>query len=291
MSNSPLVNYTKISPNSNNPRNHKIDKITIHHMAGNLTVEKCGDIFAAESRQASSNYAIGTDGRVALYVDEANRAWTSSSPENDHRAITIEVANDGGAPDWHVSDKALAVLIDLCVDICKRNDIEALNFTGDKTGNLTLHKFFAATACPGPYLESKMPYIVAEVNKRLAPEAEAEEVYIVKKDEKLGEIAAKYGTTYQELAEYNGIKNPNLIYPDQEIRIPGKKAPAPAPKTIAVGSIVRVKKGAKTYEGKNLAGFIYDRNHKVHQLNGDRAVITYSEIVVAAVNVKDLYLV
>ena len=41
MSNSALVSYTKISPNSTNPRNHKIDKITIHHMAGNLSVETC----------------------------------------------------------------------------------------------------------------------------------------------------------------------------------------------------------------------------------------------------------
>lgn len=174
MSNSDLVSYTKISPNSNNPRNHKIDKITIHHMAGNLSVEGCGEIFAKSSRQASSNYGVGTDGRVALYVDEANRAWTSSNAANDHRAITIEVANDGGAPDWHVSDKALAATIDLCVDICKRNGIKALNFTGDKTGNLTMHKYFAYTACPGPYLESKFPYIAEQVNKRLGTSSEPE---------------------------------------------------------------------------------------------------------------------
>lgn len=167
MSNSKLVNYVKISPNSNNPRNHKIDKITIHHMAGNASIEAIGEDFYRPERRASSNYAVGTDGRVAMYVEEANRAWTSSSGENDHRAITIEVANDGGAPDWHVSDIALEKTIELCVDICLRNDIEALNFTGDTTGNLTMHKWFAATACPGPYLESKFPYIVKEVNKRL----------------------------------------------------------------------------------------------------------------------------
>lgn len=167
MSNSPLVDYTKISPNSNNPRNHKIDKITIHHMAGNLTVESCGDVFAKPERQASSNYAVGTDGRIGMYVEEANRSWCSSSRENDHRAITIEVANDGGSPDWHVSDKAIASTIELCADICKRNGIAKLNFTGDESGNLTLHKYFAATLCPGPYLESKIPYIVEQVNKKL----------------------------------------------------------------------------------------------------------------------------
>lgn len=168
MSNSKLVSYTKISPNSNNPRNHKIDTITIHHMAGNLSVESCGAGFADPARQASSNYGIGSDGRIGMYVAEANRSWCSSSRENDHRAITIEVANDSREPDWHVSDKALESTIALCVDICQRNGIAKLNFTGDKTGNLTMHKYFASTQCPGPYLESKFPYIAQEVNKRLS---------------------------------------------------------------------------------------------------------------------------
>ena len=169
MSNSPLVNYTRISPNSNNPRNNQIKKITIHHMAGNLSVETCGNVFAPNSRQASSNYGIGSDGRVGMYVEEKNRSWCSSNANNDHQAVTIEVANDGGAnTNWHVSDKALAKLIDLCVDICKRNGIAKLNYTGDSSGNLTRHNMFANTTCPGPYLESKFPYIADEVNKRLA---------------------------------------------------------------------------------------------------------------------------
>ena len=141
-------------------------------MAGNYTVEKCGDIFAPTSRQASSNYGVGTDGRVGLYVPENYRSWASSSPANDHIAVTIEVANDGGAPDWHVSDKALQKTIELCADICKRNGINKLNFTGDKNGNLTMHKYFAATACPGPYLESKFGYIADEVNKILSGKKE-----------------------------------------------------------------------------------------------------------------------
>lgn len=167
MSNSPLVSYTKISPNSNNPRNHKIDTITIHHVAGNLSIESLGAGFADPNRQASSNYGIGSDGRIGMFVEEANRSWCSSSRENDHRAITIEVANDSGSPNWHVSDKAIESLIALCVDICQRNGIAKLNFTGDKTGNVTLHKYFASTLCPGPYLESKIPYIVEQVNKKL----------------------------------------------------------------------------------------------------------------------------
>lgn len=167
MSNSNLVNYTKLSPNYT-PMTNKINKkITIHHMAGNLSIETCGNVFASKSRKASSNYGVGSDGRIGLYVDESNRAWTSSSSSNDSQAVTIEVANDGGAPNWHVSDKAIAAVIELCVDICKRNGIEKLIYTGDASGNLTEHNYFAATACPGPYLKSKLSYIAEEVNKQL----------------------------------------------------------------------------------------------------------------------------
>jgi len=162
MSNSSLVNYTLISPHKNSPRNNSIKKITIHHMAGNLSVERCGSVF--QSREASANYGIGSDGRVGMYVEEKDRSWASSSPSNDNQAVTIEVANDGGAPDWHVSDAALKKTIELCADICRRNGISRLNYTGDSSGNLTRHNMFVATTCPGPYLQSKLPYIADSVN-------------------------------------------------------------------------------------------------------------------------------
>lgn len=286
MSNSSLINHTHLSPNCTKPRNHKIDKITIHHMAGNMTVEACGNLFANASRQASSNYGIGSDGRVGLYVDEANRAWTSGNAENDNRAVTIEVANDGGSPDWHVSDKALAKLIDLCVDICKRNGIEKLNFTGDKTGNLTMHKWFQATSCPGPYLESKFPYIAEEVNKRLNTSEKSKVLYRVQVGAYSDRKNALKMLTKLKAAGFNGI-----IKADGTGSVVEEKEPEEEVKKVTVGSTVRVKNGAKTYEGKNIASFIYNRNHKVHQINGDRAVITYNNIVVAAVKLEDLYLV
>ena len=167
MSNSSLVDVTILSPNCNSPRNNAIKKITIHHMAGNLSVERCGELFADPNREGSSNYGIDSDGRVGLYVNEADRAWTSSSPQNDNQAVTIEVANSQYGGDWPVSDKAYEKLIDLCVDICRRNGIERLNFTGDATGNLTMHKYFAATNCPGPYLEARFQDIADKVNAKL----------------------------------------------------------------------------------------------------------------------------
>lgn len=169
MANSSLVDVTILSPNYSK-RTQKISKITIHHMAGNLSVETCGNVFKPTSRKASSNYGIGTDGRVGLYVDESNRAWTSGNAENDQMAVTIEVANNSGAPNWTVSDKAYAKLIDLCVDICKRNGIKSLNWTGTKDGTLTCHYMFQATACPGPYLKGKMADIATAINIRLQAE-------------------------------------------------------------------------------------------------------------------------
>lgn len=166
--NSPLIEYAYLSPNADFPREGEIKKITVHHMAGEMTLEECGKMFGNHDRSASSNYAIDSEGRIAIYVEEHNRAWTSSNRENDSQAVTIEVSNDELEGDWHISDKALASLIELCTDICRRNDIQMLNFTGDINGNLTIHSMFSdKTDCPGPYLKSKLPYIVDEVNKRL----------------------------------------------------------------------------------------------------------------------------
>lgn len=176
MSNSSLATYTKISPNKTSPRNHSIDTLTIHCMAGNLTVEKCGDLFYSKLRRASSNYGIGSDGRIALYVEESDRSWCSSNRANDMRAITIEVANDGGAnTGWHVSDAAMASLIALVADICKRNGISKLVWSTNKDDrvnhrngcNMTVHRDFKNKACPGDYLYGKHPYIVEKVNALL----------------------------------------------------------------------------------------------------------------------------
>lgn len=166
--NSSLTQYVELSPNATFPREDTIRKITIHHMAGDISLERLGEVFANPGRGASANYAVDINGDVALYVEECNRAWTSSSPENDDMAVTIEVANDENGGEWHVSDESYRTLINLCVDICERNGIDELVWTGDEEGTLTIHKFFNAdTECPGPYLEKLMPQIAEEVTQRL----------------------------------------------------------------------------------------------------------------------------
>ena len=169
MSNSSLVNYVAISPNRTIPRNGKISKIVIHHMAGNLSVETCGNVFAPASRKASSHYGIGSDGRIGMYCEEKDRAWTTGN-QIDHQAVTIEVADDVIGNGWHSSDAAMKSLVLLCADICRRNGIANPTYTGDGNGTFLMHKWYQATDCPGAYLESQFPWIAQEVNRILNEE-------------------------------------------------------------------------------------------------------------------------
>ena len=172
--NSSLISYTRISPNKTPNRNHKIDTITIHCVVGQLTVESLGNVFSNTSRSSSCNYGIGKDGRIGMYVEEKDRSWCSSNAANDHRAITIEVASDTTHP-YAVNDVVLASLINLCTDICKRNNIKKLVWSTNKNDrvnhlngcNMTVHRDFANKSCPGDYLYNKHGYIADEVNKKL----------------------------------------------------------------------------------------------------------------------------
>lgn len=171
--NSSLVSYTKISPNRTSPRNHVIDTISIHCVVGQCTVQSLGNVFASSARQASSNYGIGYDGKIGMYVEEKDRSWCTSSASNDHRAITIEVASDTKHP-YAVTDKALSALIELLVDICKRNNIKELKWKGDKSligqvdkQNMTVHRWFAKKSCPGDYLYNLHGDIAKRVNEKL----------------------------------------------------------------------------------------------------------------------------
>lgn len=171
--NSKLVNYTKISPNRSVNRNHIIDTVSIHCVVGQCSVETLGSIFASTSKEASSNYGIGYDGRIGMYVEEKDRSWCTSSASNDNRAITIEVASDTFEP-YKVTDAAYKSLIKLLVDICKRNGIKELKWKADKSligqvdkQNMTVHRWFANKSCPGDYLYNLHGQIAKEVNAQL----------------------------------------------------------------------------------------------------------------------------
>lgn len=178
MSNSPLVTYTNLTSHCNSPRSHAIDTITIHCYVGQVTAKQGCDFFVTTPRAASSNYVVGYDGSIGLSVEEKNRSWCSDSPENDHRAITIETACDAFPP-YAVTDAAYKALIELCADICKRNGIKRLLWKGDKSligqvdkQNMTVHRWFAAKACPGDYLYERHGAIADAVNKKLEDDEE-----------------------------------------------------------------------------------------------------------------------
>lgn len=177
MGNSPLVSYTKLSPNHSGQRTHAIDRITPHCVVGQCSVETLGNVFAPASRQASCNYGIGVDGRVGMYCEEKNRSWCSSSNANDQRAVTIECASDTAAP-YAFKDVVYQKLIELCVDICQRNGKKKLLWLGDKDKTLnyspksdemvlTVHRWFANKSCPGDWMYARMGDLASKVTAKL----------------------------------------------------------------------------------------------------------------------------
>ncbi len=330
MSNSPLVNYTKISPNRTIPRKQAIDTITIHCVVGQCSVETLGNVFAPATRQASSNYGIGYDGRIGMYCEEKDRSWCTSSSANDNRSVTIEVASDTTHP-YAVTDAALAALIELCTDICKRNNIKQLLWKGDKNligqvdkQNMTVHRWFANKSCPGDYLYNKHPYIAAEVNRRLgagaAPSTGSGTLYYVQTgaysnkanaDAQYNKVKAagfeaimkEAGNLYRvQVGAYSQKANADAManrlkaagFETYVTTTGGTQVAAestPAPtKAIKVGSKVKVRSGARTYTGGSLSDFVYNTVYEVLQADGKRIVIGLKGQVTAAIKLEDLIL-
>ena len=178
MSNSKLVSYTKLSPNHSGKRTHSIDRITPHCVVGQLSCESICDCFTSKGRQASCNYGIGFDGKISLCVDEENRSWCSSSNSNDQRAVTIECASIKTSP-YTMNESVYNSLVNLCVDICKRNGKTKLLWFNDKNKSLsyepksnemviTVHRWFANKSCPGDWLYSRLDDLANTVTKQLA---------------------------------------------------------------------------------------------------------------------------
>ena len=238
--NSSLVSYTKLSPNHSGQRTHSIDRITPHCVVGQCSVEILGSIFLPTSRQASSNYGIGVDGRVGMYVEEKNRSWCSSSNANDQRAVTIECASDTTEP-YAFKDVVYSRLVELCTDICKRNGKTKLLWLGDKTKTLnytpasdemvlTVHRWFANKSCPGNWMYARMGDLASKVTAALGGSAET--------------------ATPTEQEESTA--------------------------TIKVGDLVTIT-GSTYYNGKTIPGWVKKLRWYVVEVSGDRAVVNKDE--------------
>lgn len=254
--NSKMVTYTKLSPNHSGKRTHTIDRITPHCVVGQCSVETIGNIFLPTSKQASSNYGIGTDGRVGMYVEEKNRSWCSSSSANDQRAITIECASDTTEP-YAMNSKVYATLIKLCVDICKRNGKKKLLWLGDKTKTLnynpksdemiiTVHRWFANKSCPGNWLYSRLDDLASKVTAQLECDT-----------------------------------------------MPAEPA-KPTASAVKAGDLVKIT-GTKYYGGQTIPSWVKAKNWYVHSVSGNRAIINKSEDgknrIMSPIKISDLTLV
>lgn len=210
-----------------------IDTVTIHCVVGQCSVETLGNIFAPASYKASSNYGIGPDGRIGMYVEEKDRSWCSSSGSNDNRAITIEVASDTTSP-YKVTDAAFNSLIKLLADICKRNNIKSLKWKADKNlighpeeQNMTVHRWFnTAKSCPGEYLYNKHYEIAEKVNQLLGVEEEDEDMTQERFNEMMNnyllELAQKDASDWSVEAR-NWAENNGLVKGDGQGRKMYKK--------------------------------------------------------------------
>ena len=178
ISNSKIVSYIKLSPNNSGERTMKIDRITPHCVVGQCSVETIGKMFSFPEHKASSNYGIGSDGKIGMFVPENMRSWCSSSRANDQRAITIECASDAAEP-YAMNDAVYKTLVELCIDICKRNGKTVLLWFGDKEKTLsyspksnemvlTVHRWFANKSCPGDWLYSRLGALAETVTNELS---------------------------------------------------------------------------------------------------------------------------
>lgn len=234
--------------NSRNGR--KISRLIIHHWGGTAG----GDTrLTSRTAPASANYILYSDGTLISQVPEEYRAWTSGSWEADASAITVEVQNTAAGGQWPVSDKSIAKLIELATDVARRYGWGKVDRT-----SVCGHREFQATACPGPYLYSKLGYIAQQANAKLKggastakPAAKAPAKAASKKSatndsnsiDKLARdvIAGKYGTGNARKkklgSQYNAVqKRVNEI-------LTGKKASAPkkssAPTSTQIDKLAR----------------------------------------------------
>jgi hypothetical protein len=266
MSNSKLVTYTKLSPNRTKSRKNKIDTITIHCIVGQWTAKQGCDFFASSSRQCSANYVVGKDGSIGLSVDERDRSWCSSSAANDHRAVTIEVASDTKHP-YAVTAAAYEALIKLVADICKRNNIEKLVWSTNKSDrvnrkngcNMTVHRDFASKSCPGEYLYSRHGDIADKVNAILGQKQPEEEKPPVKEEVKDPIKTVNPEATYRAYAKkwYGEIKNYNTKDGNGYAGIQGKSMTA-----LVAKSNVGTLKYRVHIKGKNWLSWISEYNIK-----------------------------
>ncbi len=279
--NSPLVSCVKLSPNHSGQRTHAIDTITVHCVVGQCSVEIIGNIFAPTSREASSNYGVGYDGKIGMYVEEKNRSWCTSSRANDQRAVTIEVASDATEP-YAFNNAAYTRTIELVIDICKRNGKNKVVWLGDKEKTLayepaenemvlTVHRWFANKSCPGNWMYDRMDDLASKVNAALGV-TENRVLYRV-------QVGAYYKkeNAEKQLAKLKAAGFDGFIATVEAEQQTGTKTEPETPKVppLKEGDKVKLDAAATVYgKTSKFRDWVYASTLYVREIDGDRIVIS-----------------
>ena len=291
MSNSPFVDYTQISPNKTTGRKYSISRITPHCVVGQATVERLGEIFAPESKQASCNYGIGVDGRVGMYVEEKDRSWCSSSSDNDNRAVTIECASDNTHP-YAFKDVVYEKLIELCIDICKRNGKDKVVWISDKDEALayklapnemliSVHRWFRSDkTCPGEWLFSRLEDLATKVNAKLGSVVEEAPKKEYKYYVQVGGAYAEYLNASNVVGRLkNAGFDAKIVFGEtiNVTEVTEKEEPKveTSASDLKEGDLVRMQKDAPVY-GKDykFSNWVYNSLLFVRDIAGDRIVVS-----------------
>ena len=206
-----MVNrYWPADPSNYTPgRTIPIDGIVIHH-AASTSLDSVGQVFSTPNRQASAHYGVRAD-QVHQYVKEEDTAWHCGYWPGNCRTIGIETVNSTGAPDWLVSEATFNTLVKLVADIAKRNNLGRLKFEPDADWpNLSAHRDWSPTYCPGDYLYSRMNELADRANEINYPNpAKAE----------LKWTPLKIATTYETTADPTPLQEFNHTHAESVVDI------------------------------------------------------------------------
>ena len=227
------------------------------------------------NNEVSFHYAVD-DKDVVQGIPENRNAWHAGDGGNgkgNREGIAIEIcySKSGGSKFTKAEENA----VELIVDILKRY--------GWGVDKVTKHKDYSGKYCPHRTLDLGWERFLKMIEDKLSPKAKpaVTSLYRVRKAWK--DAASQIGA-YQSLPNAKKACKAGYYVFDSKGNI------VYSPPTIKVGSTVKLKKGAKTYTGGKLASFVYNRKNKVKEIKGNRVVITFLGITVAAVNIKDLTL-
>ena len=290
----PSSKYSIKCPYTMNPT-----RIVVHNTANDASAKNEIAYMKRNDNEVSFHYAVD-DKEVVQGIPENRNSWNAGDGgkgKGNREGISIEICYSKSGGDKFI--KAEQNAVELIVDILKRY--------GWGIDKVTKHQDYNGKYCPHRTLDMGWARFIKMIEDKLNPPAKKTASTI----KKGALVSIKKGAKY-----YNGKSVPNwvqkqkwyvaLVSGDRAVIDKSEDgqnsinspinvsyltvATKTATPTIKVGSTVKINKGAKTYDGKSLASFVYSRKHKVKELKGNRAVITYLGITVCAIDVKNLTL-